>query len=114
MAGGYHPCRVTLRALIATVSGVALAADPTDAQLRYACRDIIKQSLHDPRGADLSTWTEGRTSKNNDGTFTVRFPARAAVGGGGMRLVTFECVLRVDGADTFTATSVRAIPRSGL
>lgn len=106
------------RAFILTtlVAGVAFSAEPTDAQLRYACRDIINQSLHDPRGADLSSWTEGRTAKNRDGTFTVRFSARAVVGGGGgaMRLVTFECVLRVDGADTFTATSIRVIPRPGL
>jgi hypothetical protein len=102
-----------LGALCACMAGLASSAEPTDAQLRYACRDIVKQSLHDPRGADLSRWVDGRSSKNKDGTFTVRFPARAAVGGGGMRLVTFECVLRAAG-DTFTATSVRVIPQAGL
>ena len=96
------------------VAGLANAAEPTDAQLRYVCRDFVKQQLHDPRGADLSGWIDGRSAKNADGTFTVQFPGRAAVGGGSLRLVTFECVVRPLGDDSFKAVSVRALPRPGL
>lgn len=94
-----------------TVPGAA-SAQPTDAQLRYVCKDFVMQALNDPRGAQLD-WTNTTPSRNKDETYTVEFAGRAVVDGS-MRKAIFQCVIIVAGKDSFRAKSVRVRSGGGL
>lgn len=105
------PKDVGTRAVLAAVLCAPFAAlGQTDSQLRYACKQFVERSLHDPGGADLSEWSQGQVyqgRKSNE--FVVRFRGRAKNAYGALRLATFECTIVYKHPDHFTPAKVRAV-----
>jgi hypothetical protein len=83
------------------------AVAQTEAQLKYACKQFVESSLHDPTGAQLE-WTKATVSRAKSGDHVVEFRGRAKNAYGALRLSTFQCVIRYSAPDNFRAVSVRA------
>jgi hypothetical protein len=98
------------RALLLSVLALAApsAVGQTDAQLKYACKQFVEKSLHDPRDAQLE-WTRATFGRTNAGDHVVQFRGRAKNAYGALRLSTFQCVIRYSAPDNFRAVSVRAL-----
>lgn len=82
-----------------------------DRAARYACRDFIRKSLHDPASADLSEWNQADVTQPsaNTSVFEVLMKVRAKNAFNATRLKTMACRVTKNG-DNWTLISLQEIP----